>query len=92
MASALCILILPEGTELVYVGVLLEMPKAAEGAAVLVHYHLSPVQMCVKFQLWDPPQGQTVCFSTLTPWQVVSLCHSKTSEAMLDRDGGVWLR
>lgn len=39
MASALRILILPEGTELVYVGVLLEMPKGAEAAAVLVRYH-----------------------------------------------------
>lgn len=38
MASALFILILPEGTELVYVGVLLEMPAGAEGAAVLVQY------------------------------------------------------
>lgn len=36
MASALCILILPEGTELFYVGVLLDMiPEGAEGAAVL---------------------------------------------------------
>lgn len=38
MALALCIFILPEGTELVCVGVLLEVPKGAEGAAVLVRY------------------------------------------------------
>lgn len=67
MALALFILILPEGTEPVYVSVLLEIPKAAEGTAVLAQYHLGPVQMCVKFQLWDPPQEETMCFSTFTP-------------------------
>lgn len=100
MASALSGLILPEGTELLYVGVLLKMPERAEGAAVLVWYHsVTPAwvlcrQTCVRCLLWEPPQGWRACLSTWAPRQEVwvSLCFSKPSEAMQDCDGRVWLR
>lgn len=59
MASALCILILPEGTVLVYMGVLLEAPEGAEGAAVLVRYRAGALA-------WVPCRRVcSACFGTL---------------------------